>query len=123
MDKASSFLLRASVAFAFLYPPINALFDPAAWVGYFPQALRTAAQSAGVPELVLLHGFGLIEAGLALWMLWGRKGYIPAAAAAAVLVAIVLSDLSDFPILFRDVAIALAAAALAVDLWYKEKHV
>jgi hypothetical protein len=119
----SRLLLRAGVAFAFLFPPINALFYPEAWIGYFPQALHAAATNAGISDLVLLHSFGALEVVIAVWVLWGRKAYIPAAAAVAILLAIVATDLSDFQILFRDIALALCAAAVAADSWYNEHHV
>lgn len=116
----SRLLLKGGVAFAFLYPPIDALFHPEAWIGYFPQALHAAAAAAGISDLVLLHSFGLIEAIIALWILFGRKVHIPATLALLVLLAIVFSDLADLQILFRDIAIALSAAALAADSWYND---
>lgn len=102
-------LLRLSVAFAFLYPPINALFDPYSWTGYFPPLLL----DSGISETVLLHTFGLIEVALALWILFGKRIFWPSLAAAAGLVAIVVMNLGDFQVLFRDFSIALAAFALA----------
>jgi len=103
-------LLRASVAFAFLYPPIAALSDPDAWIGYFPGFLL----SVGLDEFVLLHIFGAIEGVIALWILFGRKVFFPSIVAAVVLIAIVAFNGIQFPILFRDVSIALAAVALAL---------
>ena len=41
--------LRAGVALAFLYPPINALSDPYAWIGYFPPFVK-----GFIPDLTLL---------------------------------------------------------------------
>ena len=111
-------VLRAGVAFAFLYPPLDALFHPDAWIGYFPQALHSAATAAGISDLVLLHSFGVVEVAIALWILSGKRVYIPAAAAAVLLLAIVLSDLVDLQILFRDIALALCAAAVAIDSYY-----
>lgn len=111
MSKTANLILRIGVAFAFLYPPIDALVDPNSWVGYLPHYVRTF----GIPDLVLLHGFGLIEVVLAVWLLWGRKVWWPASAAALILCLIVLSDLADFQVVFRDLAIAAGAAALAID--------
>ncbi len=109
MPKIADILLRVGVAFAFLYPPINALFDPTAWFGYFPSFIRHLA-----PEPVLLHGFGLLEVVIALWILSGKKIFWPCLAATALLLVIVGSDLADFQVVFRDVSIAAAALALAV---------
>lgn len=104
-------LLRAALAFAFLYPPINALFDPYAWSGYFPTFLLTIAGSF---ELVLLHLFGLAEVALAVWILFGRNIRTPSYIAAALLIAIVVFNLNQFAVLFRDLSIALIALALAI---------
>ena len=103
-------LLRVGVAFSFLYPPINALFDPYAWSGYFPTFLLSIA---GPYELILLHAFGILEVLLALWILFGKNIRIPSAIAAFVLLLIVALNANQFPVLFRDLSIALMAGALA----------
>lgn len=106
----ADFLLRIGVAFAFLFPPANALLDPYSWVGYFPSFVHGM-----LPDMVLLHAFGLVEVIIALWILSGRKIFIPCIVAAAMLLGIVAFNLGDFQILFRDVSIALAALALAAS--------
>ena len=103
-------LLRISVAFAFLYPPIDALSDPYSWIGYFPAFMSALP----VEPLVLLHSFGAIEVALGIWILSGWKIRIPSIIAAAMLIAIVAFNLPQFQVLFRDVSIALAALALAI---------
>lgn len=108
MNRAADLVLRLAVAFAFLYPPLNALIDPYSWIGYFPHFIHGI-----VPDMVLLHGFGLIEVALALWVLSGRKIFVPSLICAAMLFVIVLFNLSDFSVLFRDVSLGLAALALA----------
>jgi uncharacterized membrane protein YphA (DoxX/SURF4 family) len=116
----SEALLRIGLAFAFLYPAIDALFDPASWLGYFPPFVTGAFHLISVPlklsDVVLLHGFGLLEVVLALWVLLGRRVRMPALIMALILFAIVGLNLdpSNFSVLFRDVSIAFAALALAV---------
>lgn len=102
--------LRLAVAFAFVYPAISALSDPDSWLGYFPRAI----QALPIDPMVLLHGFGAIEVALALWILFGKRVFVPSLVAVAVLLAIVLVHARDFAILFRDLSIALAALALAL---------
>ncbi|MFQ5541017.1 MAG: hypothetical protein ACE5F4_02125 [Candidatus Paceibacteria bacterium] len=103
----ASFVLRAGLAFALLYPAVNSVSDPVSWLGYFP-----AFMLGIVPDLVLLHAFGIIEALLALWLLSGWRVRWPAAATLVLLLTIVVFNISQFQILFRDIAIAAMALAL-----------
>jgi hypothetical protein len=105
----SEVLLRIGVAFAFLYPPINALSNPDSWLGYFPSFMR-----GFVPDLVLLHAFGALEVLIALWILSGWRIFAPSLLATVMLLAIVGFDYRNFEVIFRDLAIASASAALAV---------
>lgn len=101
-------LLRVGTAFAFLYPPLAALSDPTSWFAYFPRFIRALP----VDPLLLLHGFGIIEVILALWILFGRTVRIPAAIAAALLLVIVAFNFAQIDIVFRDISIALMTLAL-----------
>jgi uncharacterized membrane protein YphA (DoxX/SURF4 family) len=116
MSNAANLALRIGLAFAFLYPALNALGNPDSWIGYFPPFLL----NVGIPAEVLLHGFGLVEVVVALWLLSGWKLVWPSLLAAVMLAGIVIFNLAQFEVLFRDVAIAAAALALAIDAWYKE---
>jgi len=109
VSRSVDIFLRLGVAFAFLFPPINAVFDPYSWVGYFPSFIRDLS-----PGLGFLHAFGIIEVAIGLWILSGRKVFVPSVIAAAMLLLIVIFNLNDFQVLFRDVSIALMALALAV---------
>ena len=103
-------ILRIGVAFAFLYPPYAALRDPISWFGYFPAFI----QHLPVPHDVLLHGFGIIEIVIAIWILSGKKVLIPSTLATLMLLAIVAFNLAAFDVVFRDLAIACMSAALAL---------
>lgn len=107
-SKIAHFLVRLGVAFAFLYPPIAEISDPNSWFSYFPRFIRDLPLS---PSL-LLTGFGLIEAGIAVWILSGNKIRVPAALAGAILVAIVAFNVATFDVVFRDLSIAAMAVAL-----------
>ncbi len=122
MVKAANLALRVGLAFAFLYPPYAALIDPTSWLGYFPQFVLAATGSLGIPELVVLHGFGVVEVIIALWLLSGWRVYYPAAAATLILAAIVLLDYQNFDVLFRDVSIGLAALSLALAEWARAQY-
>lgn len=109
-------LLRIGVALSFLYPPINAWFDPYSWIGYFPSFVTDMIAPHGI---LVLHAFGIVEIVIALWILFGRNVRIPSYLAALMLLAIVFFNASQFTVLFRDVAIALMAIALAL---YPRSH-
>jgi hypothetical protein len=107
--RTADLLLRLGVAFAFLFPPVNAFIDPYSWVGYFPAVIRDIG-----PEMLLLHLFGVVEVAIGLWILSGKRIFYPSVAAVVILALIVLTNLGDFQVLFRDVSVAFAALALAV---------
>ncbi len=106
---ATNFLLRAGISFSFIYPPIDALFDPNSWIGYFPKFMH-----GFVPDTILLHLFGIVEVIIALWILSGKKIFLPAFVATLILIVIVLANLNNFEVLFRDLSIAAMALALAI---------
>jgi len=107
------FLLRIGVAFAFIYPAIAAYFNPLAWIGFFPGFLRDIFPGN---DIFLLHGFGVTEIILALWILIGRNIFIPSILASLYLSAIVIFNISLMDIVFRDLSIlAMTLALLAVE--------
>ena len=108
-EKLVEYALRAGVALAFLYPPLNALVDPYAWVGYFPSFLR-----GFVDDFTLLHTFGVVEILLALWILSGWRIFWPSVAATTMLLGIVIFNLPNFQVVFRDISIAAMSFSLAV---------
>lgn len=103
-------LLRAAIALSLLYPPLAALGDPFSWIGYIPVWVLAIAP---VSAETLLHAFGLFEVALALWLFFSVRVRVPALIAAAVLLFITATNPAQFPVLFRDLALALAALALA----------
>lgn len=116
-DRLTNLLLRSGVAFAFLYPAIDAFFDPYSWLGYFPKFMHGI-----LPDMVLLHSFGAIEITIALWILSGKNIFWPSTLATLMLAAITLFNLQDFQIVFRDVSIGLLSAALAVHAYPREVY-
>lgn len=108
--------MRIAVAFAFLYPAAAAWTEPDSWIGYFPGFLLTLV---GTNAELLLHTWGVLEVALALWVLFGVRVYIPSVLMALALFAVVITNPGQFPILFRDIPIALAALSLALVNWQK----
>jgi len=113
-NKGVDLILRIGLAFAFLYPPLDAITDPYSWLGYFPSFMR-----GYVPDMVLLHSFGAVEIGIALWLLSGWKIFWPSILALLMLLSIVFFDRVDFEVVFRDLSIASIALALAVSRYQK----
>lgn len=109
-------LMRLAVAFSFIYPAVSAWFDPYAWIGYFP---AFALAIAGNHAELMLHAWGALEILLALWILFAVRVYVPSIVCALALLAVVIVNPGQFPILFRDISIALAALSLAVVNWQK----
>ncbi len=109
-------VLRIGVAFTFLYPPLNALIDPNSWIGYFPSFTR-----GYVSDELLLHAFGIVEVVVALWILSGWRIFWPSLIATAMLVGIVVFNLPNFQVVFRDLSIAAMSLALAMVSYADER--
>lgn len=116
-ERFAHIVLRIGLGFAFLYPPITAIGDPVSWMSYFPSFVRALP----IDTVLLLHAFGVVEVIIALWLLSGWRIRLPAGLAAIMLVGIVVCNLNDFEVLFRDLSIA--AMALALALWPEVKPV
>lgn len=106
-------LLRVGVAFALIYPAVSAFFTPDSWIGFFPPFVRDVLGSEATLEYAL-HLFGLLEVTLGVWILAGKKIFLPATIATLILFLIVVFNISLLDILFRDIPIMLMAMALAL---------
>lgn len=102
-----SLLLRIGLAFVFLYAGIASLQQPLEWEGYVP---HIAANLFGV--LTTLHLITVLEIVLGMWLLTGKYAKYAAALAALVLAGIVLVNVNQMLVTFRDVGLLFAALAL-----------
>ncbi|MES2668728.1 MAG: hypothetical protein V4644_03515 [Patescibacteria group bacterium] len=107
---APELLLRIALALSFVYPALAALLDPYSWIGYFPSAVVSLA---GGNDMLLLHAWGAFEVLLSAWVLFGKRIFVPSVVMTVALVLVVVANPAQFPILFRDLSIALAGGALA----------
>lgn len=107
--RAVSLLLRLGVSLALLYPAFNAYLDPYHWLSFMPPPLFDI-----VPDMLLIHGFGVVEIVLGLWILSGRNVFIPALGATLVFVLVVVSNVQEFQTLFTTLSMAGMALALAL---------
>ena len=110
-----SFLLRVGIAVVFLYAAIASFLEPTSWIGYLPGFM--SAQKV-VPVTTILSAFSLYQLLLAGWVLSGKKTLWAGLLAAATLGAIIITNINQLDIVFRDVAIFFAALALCA-LHYK----
>lgn len=107
-------LLRAAVAIAFMYPAVDAFFNPGSWIGFFPPWMLGI-----VSDEILLHLFGASEIIIAMWLLFAKHIFIPSILSFVYLVAIVAFNWRFIDLLFRDVSILGISLALAVTHYKK----
>ena len=109
-DRTALMVLRGGVAFVFLYAAVAMVVQPDDFIGYFPSFMgaRTDAD-------LLLAGFALYEMAIAAGILSGRYTYPASLLATATLAAIVVVNVDAFDVLFRNVAIACATLAIALE--------
>lgn len=115
-EKLAELILRLGSAFAFIFPPLNALVNPYSWIGYFPSFIK-----GFVPDLVLLHSFGAVEIIIALWIIFGKKIFWPSATASLMLLGIIVFNFNNFEILFRDISILAMTLSLSIMYFPKKQ--
>lgn len=108
-NKIFLFLLRAGLAFVFAYAAIASLITPVNWIGWFPIVLRNL-----VPSNILLISFSIFEIILAIWILSGKWLFYSSLISAAAMAGIIIFNINQMDIVFRDVAIVFTALGLAV---------
>ncbi len=116
-EKLADLILRLGSAFAFIFPPLNAIVNPYSWIGYFPNFVK-----GFVPDEVLLHSFGAVEIVIALWIIFGKRIFWPSAFASVMLLGIIVFNFNNFETLFRDVSILAMTLSLSV-MYYPRKGV
>lgn len=114
-------VLRVGVAIAFVYPAVEASFYPDAWIGFFPLWMRDLP----LDDKLMLHVFGASEILIALWILIGKKIFVPSILASGYLLMIIVLNWKFMDLLFRDIAILAIPLSLAVMNypWGKNKEV
>jgi hypothetical protein len=114
-EKFAEIILRAAIAIAFVYPAVDAFFNPGSWIGFFPAWMRGLAPD----EIILLHLFGASEMIIAGWLLFAKRIFIPSVLASLYLVGIVAFNWRFIDLLFRDVSILGISLALALTHYRK----
>lgn len=107
--KVAFFILRAGVAFTFLYASISAVISPISWLSYFPDFMRYS-----FTDQFLLQLWGGTELVIGLWILSGWKIFVPSVFAAILLSGIFFFDYERMSIIFRNVSILATSIGLAI---------
>ncbi len=107
-----SLSLRIGLAIVFLYPAISAITEPLAWTGFIPPFI-----SSVIDPILFLHIHSAFELLLVIWFLSNWKVKYPAILGGLFTIAIVVTNLGAFSLVFRDVAVIFMCIALAILSW------
>jgi hypothetical protein len=94
-----------------------AICDPVSWLLYFPSFLKD-----NIPHIPLSLTFAGGELILAIWIILGKRIFIPSILTSILLLSIILFNLDKFHVLFRNIAILSATIALTIHS-YSAKHI
>lgn len=108
-ERATDFILRAALSFTLIYAAIAGFLEPSNWSGFFPSFAVSI-----LPATTLLLVWGIVEIILGIWILFGRKIFIPSLITALSLTALIVTNWGAMDILFRDVAVLAIAIVLAM---------
>jgi len=104
----SNLLLRIGLAFVFLYAGIAAFISPNNWVGFIPNIGNF------ITKAILLQIHSAVNVLLSIWLLSNKKIFYASIISSIFLFGIIIFNISSFDIVFRDVAILLAAISLSI---------
>ena len=110
-----SFFLRLGIAVVFFYAAVASFLNPNNWIGFLPQWMINI-----FPAELLLFAFSFYELILGTWLISGKKIFYAAILSSLTLFLIIISNMNELDILFRDISILFSAVAL-IMLTYREK--
>ncbi len=111
-----NFLLRAGLAFVFLYAGISIIANSNSWIGFIPSFFDKFVSRYAI--LYIHAGFDIL---LGAWLLSGKKIFYAAVLCSLNLLGVILFNLGSLDILFRDIALIFASLALVVLNYEKNK--
>ncbi len=107
--KKVSLMLRLSLGFAFIYASISHYVEPEAWLQFYPSFIQELAQEKW---FLLMSSIGELAFGFAI--ISGRFTYYLAILSALALTTIVVFNLDNMFVVFRDISLIGASVALAM---------
>ena len=108
-EQLPSWFLRAGLAFVLSYAATSSFFHPETFARYFPSFMPVTWATE------LLPVFAVFEMLLAVGLMTDRFTYAASMLAGLTMVAIIVLNPNAFSVLFRNVAIACGAFALALQ--------
>ncbi|MCL4357544.1 hypothetical protein M1512_01450 [Patescibacteria group bacterium] len=106
-DQLVQWSLRLGLALVFIYAGVGSLLHPYEWIAYLPGFL-----TRHFAALTLIKLFAVFELLLAAWLLSGKLIKYCGIVCGSTLVLIVLFNLSQLIITFRDIGLVFMALAL-----------
>ena len=103
----ASLLLRVGLAAAFLYAAVASLRAPLEWIGFLPSIVTRLMSPTIAIRIIAVY-----ELALAAWLISGRYVRYAALVAAVTLSGILLGNLNELIVTFRDVGLFFASLAL-----------
>ncbi len=107
--KIISIILRIGLAIPFMYAAIAAFLHPSDWVIFFPNILRN-----NIKDTTLLTWWGLFEIVLSVWLVSGKRIFIPSIVATLTLASIIVINLGSSDLIFQDIPALAAALSLSI---------
>jgi len=110
-----SFFLRTGIGIVFLYAAIASTLNPTSWQGFIPYFITNI-----LPASLFLKFFSLYQLILFLWLISGKKIAYVGVLSTITLIGIIIFNINQLEIVFRDVAIIFATIALTILTWNKK---
>ncbi len=111
-EHLTSLVLRFGVAFSFLYAAYSGFMNPNDWIGYFPSFV----QSFGSIETIIKI-WEVVEIILGVWLISGKYIIASSSIATLLLLSVVVFNIPQMEVVFRDISIAAMSFALVIMNW------
>jgi hypothetical protein len=108
-QQAVSLLLRLGLAFAFFYGAAASILRPDDWASYFPSILKTY-----LSNMFLLRSFEAIEILLGIWLISGKRVFVPSVISVAILLLAALVNIGTTDMAFLGISLTTAALSLSI---------
>ena len=108
-DKTVSLLLRIGLFVVFVYAGISALMNPSNWIWFVPQWIDIF-----ISRDIFLMIHGITDLIIGLWVVSNFKPFYSGLIASLSLIGIILGNVTQLDIIFRDIGILFASLAFMV---------